>query len=150
MSDIVIRPLSATDRLSWREMWAGYCDFYQTTVPADVTESLWRKLAGDSEQVKGLIAIQADDGQALGFANYVLNPHTWSDQTLCYLEDLFVKPEARGRGVGHALITRLIELGKATGWRRVYWHTNVDNAAARRLYDQFGPADPYVRYTVTL
>ncbi|MBC7805461.1 MAG: GNAT family N-acetyltransferase [Akkermansiaceae bacterium] len=91
-----------------------------------------------------------EDGIPLGFANYVLHPHTWSDKTLCYLEDLYVSPKARGRGVGHALIEHLIEVGKTRGWGRVYWHTETGNAPARRLYDRFKAADDFVRYTVSL
>jgi ribosomal protein S18 acetylase RimI-like enzyme len=52
--------------------------------------------------------------------------------------------------VGHALITFLWRRAEAEGWGRLYWHTEVTNTAARRLYDRFRPADGYVRYTLTL
>ncbi len=130
-------------------MWAAYCTFYKQTLPESVTAGVWARIGDDSSPVHGVIAL-CDDGTPLGFANYVLHPHTWSDKTLCYLEDLYVAPEARGRGVGHALITHLIETGKTSGWGRVYCHTEAGNAAARRLYDRFNAAEDLVRYTIAL
>jgi ribosomal protein S18 acetylase RimI-like enzyme len=95
-----------------------------------------------------VLAIQR--AETLGFANYVLHPFTWSERPTCYLEDLYVSPEARGRGVGKQLIEHLVVRGRTEGWARVYWHTREDNATARRLYDSFGPADGFVRYTIAL
>jgi len=87
-------------------------------------------------------------GDTVGLANYVLHPYTWGPAPVCYLEDLFVAPEARGAGVGRRLIEHLVEQARELGWARVYWHTREDNATARRLYDRFGPADGFIRYTV--
>ena len=131
-------------------MWAAYCDFYKTFVPETVTAGLWSRLLEPTGAVGGLIAADAETRNALGFAHYVIHPHTWSDKNLCYLEDLFVKPEARGRGAGHALIEHLITLGRERDWKRVYWHTDAANETARRLYDRFTPADACVRYTISL
>lgn len=145
----VLRAPRADDETAWRGMWAEYCAFYGAPVAENVTEALWARLLEPTGVVRGVIAADAA-GTALGFAHYVLHPHTWSENTLCYLEDLFVSPAARGRGVGHALIQHLIATGRESGWGRVYWHTQTDNATARRLYDRFIPADEFVRYTVRL
>lgn len=91
-----------------------------------------------------------DAGRVVGFATYVLHPFTWSERQVCYLEDLFVSPEARGRGAGRLLIEHLVELAHTEGWARVYWMTRADNDVARALYDRFCPADGFVRYTVSL
>jgi GNAT superfamily N-acetyltransferase len=93
---------------------------------------------------------RADGASALGFATYVVHPYTWSEQPICYLEDLFVRRDARGGGIGRALIEHVIDLGRAEGWARVYWMTRADNEEARVLYDRFCPADGFVRYTVSL
>jgi len=68
----------------------------------------------------------------------------------CYLEDLFVDPAARGNGVGRALIEDLASLARAQGWKRLYWNTEITNAAARKLYDSFTPDDGHIRYRLTL
>lgn len=150
MTELQIRSAEETDYPVWRELWAGYCEFYQTTVPEDVTETTWARILDPECSVHGIVAVDSETGAVLGFANYVLHLHTWSPRTLCYLEDLYVRPEARGRNIGHSLIDYLVTLGKERNWNRVYWHTDTENAVARRLYDRFVPADPYVRYTVSL
>jgi len=147
---VLIRAIEAGDYAAWREMWAAYCNFYKTTVSEEVTAVLWSRLLEPKSVVGGLLAADAETGAALGFAHYVIHPHTWSAKNLCYLEDLFVKPEARGRGIGHALIERLTAMGRERDWKRVYWHTNAANEIARRLYDRFTPADDAVRYTISL
>ncbi len=144
-----VRSLAPEDRSAWERQWAAYCDFYATEVPESTTELTWSRLMDPASAVKGFGAYD-DSGQLVGFAHVVLHPHTWSPKTLCYLEDLFVAPTVRGRDVGHSLISFLWKKAETEGWGRVYWHTETTNAAARRLYDRFRPADGYVRYTLTL
>ena len=81
----------------------------------------------------------------IGFSTSVLHETTWTIAPVCYLEDLFVAPAFRGRGVGRMLIADLIERAKSNGWSRLYWHTRAGNPA-RRLYDEFDKADDFVRY----
>lgn len=146
---ITIRAIEVADEDGWRVLWKDYCDFYQTDLAEAVTASTWGRILNPVEPLYALVA-EDEAGTLLGFANYVLHPHTWSDQTLCYLEDLFVCEDARGNNIGHSLIKSLIQQGRERGWKRVYWHTNADNERARRLYDRFTPADDVVRYVVTL
>ena len=94
------------------------------------------------------MAILGDE--TVGFANYVLHDFTWSDRHICLLEDLYVSAHMRGRGVGNELIEDLVNRGRDEGWARIYWHTREDNVVARRLYDRFGPADGFIRYTIPL
>jgi GNAT superfamily N-acetyltransferase len=146
---LVIRPLVAVDRAAWERQWLSYCDFYNTEVSASTTNTTWARIVDPASPVKGWGAFEAS-GDLVGFAHTVLHPHTWSPKSLCYLEDLFVAPPYRGRDIGHALISFLWTKAEAEGWGRLYWHTESTNAAARRLYDRFRPADGYVRYTITL
>lgn len=146
---VSFRAVTESDEANWREMWAAYCAFYKVTVPEAVTAATWGRILDPAIPIGAILAVGAA-GDTLGFANYVLHPHTWSEKTLCYLEDLFVLPEARGKNVGHGFITHLVAMGRTHDWNRVYWHTNADNAAARRLYDRFSPADDYVRYVVSM
>ena len=146
---VKIRPVRPGDEALWHVLWEAYCDFYGQALSASVTEQVWARLLDSDCAINGVVAA-SDTGALLGFAHYVLHPHTWSGKTLCYLEDLYVAPDARGRGVGHALIAYLLETGKQNGWGRVYWHTETSNDPARRLYDRFTQADDFVRYTVAL
>lgn len=148
VGDVSVRPIMVADRTEWLALWGAYCGFYKVAVPERVTETLWGRILDPASSVKGLVAVDGQD-RLLGLCHYVLHPHTWSAQLLCYLEDLFTAEMARGAGVGRALITRLVALGQEAGWGRVYWHTEVDNDRARLLYDKVaGAADPYVRYTI--
>jgi GNAT superfamily N-acetyltransferase len=131
-------------------MWSAYCAFYEVTIPDSVSQTTWRRLIADDAPISGLVAVSAATGAALGFANYVVHPFTWSERPACYLEDLFVRPDARSSGVGRALIERLVALCKAHQWSRLYWMTRETNEAARRLYDQFGRADDFVRYDIPI
>jgi GNAT superfamily N-acetyltransferase len=148
LDSVTLRPPQPEDEGVWRGLWKDYCDFYGESVPEEITAGLWTRLLDESGTVRGLVATDAA-GNLLGFAHYVLHPHTWSLQTLCYLEDLFVSPQARRKGIATLLINHLLELAREHGWRRVYWHTDTDNETARRTYDRFTLADNYVRYTIT-
>ena len=97
---LLIRPATAADERDWRRLWAGYCKFYGVVVPEETTAGTWRRILAPADQIGAVLAIQR--AETLGFANYVLYPFTWSERPTCYLEDLYVSPEARGRGVGKA------------------------------------------------
>jgi GNAT superfamily N-acetyltransferase len=139
-----------SDRSDWSRMWAGYCAYYGTTMPEAQVDELWRRILDPGHPVCALVSTAPDRPELLGFAHYVLHPHTFSDRTVCYLEDLWVEPAWRGSGVGRRLIEALTERGRDYGWRRVYWHTEADNETARRLYDRVATVTQYVRYDVTL
>lgn len=145
-SQVEIRPIEASDEPEWRRLWAGYLDFYESTLPQATTDATWTRIIGNDSAFGGLVAEY--QGQVLGIANYVLHPFTWSELPACLLHDLYVVPEARGRGAGRRMIEYLIEKATADDWARVYWVTKENNATARVLYDRFGPADGFIRYTV--
>ena len=130
-------------------MWSGYCAFYKTAVPEEVTALNWKRILDPVFPLCSLMA-RNSNGAPLGFANFLTHPRTWDVRDACYLEDLYVDPENRGQGVGYALISRLKSLCGERGWCRLYWHTEDDNETARRLYDRFSPADGFVRYKIGL
>lgn len=146
---MIVRPVAAGDESAWRDLWRGYNEFYEARLARSVTDATWARLMESASAVRAIVATDAA-GAVIGFANYVLHPKTWSDLPVCYLEDLFVSPAARGTGAGRALIDWLIETAKSQGWCQVYWVTRRDNAVARKLYDSYVAADDFVRYVVRL
>jgi len=144
MAGIEVREASAGDESAWRELWDGYCAFYETVVPPEVTAATWRRLLEPGQPMESLVAERG--GEVVGFVNYVLHPSTWATAETCYLEDLFVSPAVRGSGAGRALIEAVLERARSAGWDKVYWHTREDNARARALYDSLAKADDFVRY----
>jgi GNAT superfamily N-acetyltransferase len=70
---------------------------------------------------------------------------------VCYLNDLFVRPQIRGGGIGAGLIAAVVAEARLQGWAEVYWHTQQSNKVARGLYDKVtGGTDGFVNYTIDL
>lgn len=142
--------VTATDQdaMAWHGLWAGFLDYYGVTLPDATTEATWARIIEPTHPMTCRIAKR--DGVALGFAIHHAHCSTWVPGDDLYLEDLFVAPDARGHGIGRALIEDLIAIGRARGYHRLYWNTDITNAAARRLYDQFCENDGHIRYRMAL
>lgn len=146
--DIHIREPHRTDYRQWRELWDDYLAFYDVELDDMVSQATWDRVLDPASELFGFVA--TTESSLLGFCNCILHPGTWTGEPICYLEDLFVDPDARGKGIGAGIIDFLITKGREAGWSRLYWHTNVDNAAARALYDRYVSADDFVRYRIFL
>lgn len=146
-----VRDLRPDDRPVWDRVWATYLDFYgESGLPAEVTDHVFGRLVDPADPAMlGLVAVD-DADQVLGLGNVVVHPNTWSRQDDAYLEDLAVDPGHRGQGIGHAIIAEVVDRGRTLGWRRVHWHTEQDNARARRLYDDVADLTSCVRYVRTI
>ena len=140
---MIIRDPSQTDEAAWRRLWSGYNSFYEASVPEQVTDRTWQRILDPASPIFARLA--EDDGDVIGFSICVLHEGTWATSPVCYLEDLFVDPDCRGRGAGRLLIRDVVDRARAQRWSRLYWHTRADNPA-RRLYDEFAKADDFVRY----
>jgi GNAT superfamily N-acetyltransferase len=141
-----IRAALPADESAWRELWQGYLDFYRVPLAEEVTQRTWKRILDPDSAVMCIVA--EVEGRVYGFAHCVVHENTWETQAICYLEDLFVTPAARGRGLGAALLEWLRNAMRAEGWARLYWMTRSDNTQARRLYDRFTQADDFVRYVI--
>jgi GNAT superfamily N-acetyltransferase len=145
---LVIRDPKPRDEAAWRRLWAGYVAFYKSEVSEAVTAATWQRLFMPGSHMVGRMAEW--EGAVSGFTISIVHPRSWALAPICYLEDLFVDPGLRGRGLGRALIEDLVALGRERGWSGLYWHTQQGNATARRLYDRFAKADDFVRYRILL
>jgi GNAT superfamily N-acetyltransferase len=96
----------------------------------------------------GLIALVEDE--VVGFAHYNFTLSSWEVNPDCYLEDLFVDPTMRGRGVGRGLIDAVALAAKAAGSERMHWLTERSNETARMLYDTYARESGFVRYRIDL
>ncbi|MFV0514110.1 MAG: GNAT family N-acetyltransferase [Jhaorihella sp.] len=143
---LVIRPLRASDRPEWAELWTGYLDFYETEVPEAVYDSTFARLLGeDSRDFNCLVAER--DGRLVGLSHYLFHRHAWKIEDVCYLQDLYARPDVRGSGIGRALIEAVYAAADANGTPAVYWLTQDFNETARRLYDRIGKVTPFIRYS---
>jgi GNAT superfamily N-acetyltransferase len=78
------------------------------------------------------------DGQVAGMAIWFLNYSTWQAKHGIYLEDLFIKPEYRGRGYGKALLKHLAKICDEKGYGRLQWWVLDWNSPAIEFYKSFG------------
>ncbi|WP_349778099.1 N-acetyltransferase family protein [Xanthomonas sp. WHRI 6108] len=110
--------------------------------PQDLRASLF----GEDATAHALICEQ--DGQALGFAVYFFNYSTWLGRNGLYLEDLFVRPQARGQGAGLALLRHLARLAVQRGCGRFEWSVLDWNQPAIDFYQAAGarPMDGWTVY----
>ena len=141
---LTIRDAIESDEAAWRKLWAGYLTFYKTEVPEEVTAFTWARILDAGSRVSMRVAVE--DGEMLGFAIHHYHDSTWDIAPEGYLEDLYVDETTRGKGVGRALVDDLVVISKRNGWRGIYWHTNEDNARARKLYDSYVKSDGHIRY----
>jgi GNAT superfamily N-acetyltransferase len=145
---LTIRAIEEKDKNQWLKLWAGYLDFYKSTISSEQTELTWKRLVKNELKMFGFVA-ENEDG-VIGFAHCLFRPSTWTETDYCYLEDLFVDPSIRGKGIGRALMERVIELAKEKKSKRVYWTTQEFNKTARVLYDLITPVSEFVQYRLPI
>jgi GNAT superfamily N-acetyltransferase len=143
-SDITISPMRADECESWEPLWTAYLEFYETALPKEMSDVTWKRLHDPAEPMFVLGAYL--EGRLVGIVHYLFHRSCWSVGNYCYLQDLFVAKEARGRGVGRALIEAVEHLARKAGASRIYWLTKEDNFVARALYDQVADRSGFIQY----
>lgn len=146
---IQVRPLQPTDRAAWQPLWDGYNAFYRragdTALSPEITDMTWARFLDAKESMHALVA-QSDGGELLGLVHYLFHHSTNRIEPVCYLQDLFTAPAARGRGIGRALIEAVYAAAREAGAKRVYWHTQDSNTTARLLYNSLATHTGSLRY----
>jgi GNAT superfamily N-acetyltransferase len=145
---VTIRAIEEKDKDQWLNLWAGYLEFYKSTISTEQTELTWKRLINNELKMFGFVA-ENEEG-VIGFTHCLFRPSTWTETDYCYLEDLFVDPLIRGKGVGRALMDKVFELAREKKSKRVYWTTQEFNKTARVLYDSITPVSEYVQYRLPI
>jgi GNAT superfamily N-acetyltransferase len=145
---VIIRPIARTDHAQWLPLWDGYNAFYgregETALDPAITAMTWARFFDAYEPVHALVAER--DGRLLGLTHYLFHRSTTAIAPSCYLQDLFTTAEARGQGVGRALIEAVYDAARRVGSPRVYWQTHETNATAMKLYDQVAEKSGFLVY----
>jgi ribosomal protein S18 acetylase RimI-like enzyme len=144
---VTIRRIEARDEARWRELWDGYCRFYEREPSEAITRHTWARIMDATTALFAIVAEHKGVG-VVGIANYVVHESTSALTPVCYLQDLFVDPAYRAGGVGQQLIDWLVAEMAAQKWARLYWHTRETNYRARGLYDKYAPHSGFVRYVI--
>lgn len=147
-AQLTIRPIAQHDYDQWLALWQGYNAFYgrsgDTALDPEITHITWTRFFDSYEPVNALVAEL--DGQLLGLTHYLYHRSTTAIAPICYLQDLFTQPQARGKGVARALINEVYRLAKIAGSARVYWQTHQTNSTAMLLYDKVAQQSGFVVY----
>jgi GNAT superfamily N-acetyltransferase len=148
MTAIRVSPLTAEDYESWLPLWRGYQVFYQVDLPPEVTATTWERILDPSDPIAGALAWDGDE--AVGFAHTLTHRNTWTVGDTCYLNDLFVLPELRKKGIGRALIEDVYAQAIAKGCETVYWHTHETNTTAQQLYNRVAQRSGFIQYSKSM
>ena len=136
---MVIAEVGEEDLADLLPLMAGYCEFYGAAPGADSLVALSRTLLEDPDSHGlQLIARRRERGEAVGFATLYWSWSTLRAGQIAVMNDLYVSPEARGMGVGAALIEACRVRCRERGMSRLEWRTAPDNVRAQRLYDSVG------------
>jgi GNAT superfamily N-acetyltransferase len=93
---------------------------------------------GFGPEPKFSVAIAEWDHQSAGFAFYFWNYSTWQGKPGIFLEDLFVRPEFRGKGIGKALLVHLARVAVQNNGSRLVWQVLDWNTPAIQFYESLG------------
>jgi GNAT superfamily N-acetyltransferase len=143
---LAVSPLLPADRASWEVLARGYKAFYRTATSPAEYEATWKRLL-QRDDVFGIGA--KVDGKLIGIAHYLFHTSAWAAK-ICYLQDLFVAPEVRGKGTARALIEAVAAAARQAQATRYYWLTQENNTVARVLYDKVGKYNGFIRYDFPL
>jgi GNAT superfamily N-acetyltransferase len=134
-----IRVATAADVPTIHELIGALAEYEKLAHEVVGTEAdLARTLFGDRPMAEVLIAEAVGSRRAVGFALFFHNYSTFLARPGIYLEDLFVRPEARGHGIGRALMIELARLAVARGCGRFEWAVLDWNVDAIRFYRSLG------------
>ncbi len=134
---MIIRRAEPGDEVELTAMIHELADFERASHECTVTESQLRTaLFGDAPTVHGHIA--EEDGQAAAAALWFRNFSTWDGVAGIYLEDFFVRPQFRRRGVARAMLAALARECVENGYTRLSWAVLDWNVNAIALYDAVG------------
>ncbi len=139
-----------SDRAAFLEMWG---EFVATDPdePGDreMGETNWQRTSNVAGSLKCLI-VEDDAGTPSGFLLYNVFDFTWSKKPICYLQDIHVRSQSRGKRLGQKLIEFLADRGRANGWYKIFWMTQRHNTSAQKLYQRVATERDYIRFDLMI
>ena len=146
MTNFEIRPARESDLPIILSLIRELADYERAPDAVVATEAGLREvLFGTRPSAEVLLGLE--EGEPAGFAVFFHNFSTWLGRPGLYLEDLFVRPEKRGKGYGRALLERLAQIAKERGCGRMEWAVLDWNEPAIQFYRKLG-AEPMDEWTV--
>ena len=145
---VTVRAIAREDYPAWKPLWDDYNAFYgragKTALPSEVTDMTWSRFFDAYEPMHAMVAERSR--KLVGLVHFLFHRSTNQIAPICYLQDLFTVEDARGKGVGRALINAVYERAANAGSPRVYWQTHETNVTARQLYDKVAERSGFIVY----
>jgi GNAT superfamily N-acetyltransferase len=141
---LMIRSACDADFDAWFPLWQGYQTFYKTNIADAVTTKTWERFLDPAEPMYCALAEQ--NGKVVGMVHYIVHRSCWTTGDYVYLQDLFVDSNARGQGIGKALIEHVYTQARELNASRVWWLTHESNTNAMVLYDQIADQSGFIQY----
>ena len=140
----MIRLAGERDREAWESLWRAWQSHMSGTVPDEATERSWRQMMAQDGRLSSLLAFDGDE--ALGFAVVSRTPFAWTGEDILFLQDFFVSPHVRGRGIGTALLKAVYAHADAVKASQVFWMVDDDDPELQAFYARHSVRTLYHRY----
>ncbi|MDR0683517.1 MAG: GNAT family N-acetyltransferase [Spirochaetaceae bacterium] len=149
MDEISIREAVAEDAALLLQFITALAEYEHLEGEVEATEEGLRQTVFEDKGAEALIAEY--NGEAAGFALFFHNYSTFKGKRGIYLEDLFVKPELRGRGIGKALLQKVADIAARRGCGRLEWVCLDWNTPSIAFYRSIGalPLSDWTTYRIT-
>ena len=148
MSLIDIRQVTAADQAAWLPLWQAYQRFYETRIDEAVSAVTWQRMLDTREPTNAALAWV--DGKAVGMVHWIYHRSNWTVENACYLQDLYVDANQRGKGVGRQLIELVYDTARQAGCTKVHWLTHETNATGISLYEQVAERPGFIQFRKAL
>ena len=130
----MIREIKPTDKEQWENLYKGYAKFYKVEMNKTILKTVWNWIHDKNHEVEGIV--YEVNNKIIGLAHYRKMPRPLRGHEIGFLDDLYVDPDYRRKGIGEKFLNYLKELSKSRGWNLIRWLTHDDNIKAKTLYDR--------------
>jgi GNAT superfamily N-acetyltransferase len=149
MADFSIMAIGTAERRDWEELYAAYARFYESPQTAEMRERVWAWLHDPATGLDGRMAVDGA-GTGIGLVHYRPFLRPLAGNVGGFIDDLYVTPPWRGRGVAEALVDIVASEGQRRGWSVLRWITSESNHRARRFYDRIAEESDWITYQIRL
>jgi GNAT superfamily N-acetyltransferase len=143
----MIREIRLDDKNQWEMLYRGYADFYKVEMNDKILNTVWEWIHDNNHDVCGLVYEQ--ESKIIGIVHYRKMPSPLRGEYIGFLDDLFVEPNHRKKGVGEKIIREIKEISKRNNWNLVRWITLDDNIKAKSLYKKLSKKTNWEVYELT-
>ena len=135
---MIIREATPNDLSELIDLCAEHAAYERSTFnPSGKENALHRMLFGVGARLHGLVV--ADGDALVGYATFSVECSTWDADYYMHMDCLFLRPQARNKGIGRLLMQSIAKQAMQEGVDRMQWQTPSFNVDAVRFYDRLGP-----------